>query len=204
MSNNSAIAIIPKQVVSILKLPILAAQLLAIATIPSVAQEKSFELKEATIQENVSIFVKGNRIQSIGRDTEIPERATIIDLSEYYVLPGMFDCHNHLCLMIKAKGTQGLAFGSDIVVEIPGHTRGSAALTLLDIWLDAEVPAPDILRALTTNAAEMLDMTKTRGRILPQMRADIIAVSENPLKNILTLREVKFVMKDGKVYKNLL
>lgn len=95
-----------------------------------------------------------------------------------------------------------MAFGSDIVVEIPGHTRGSAALTLLDTWLDAEVPARDILQALTTNAAEMLDMEKIRGRIKPQMRADIIAVPENPLENILTLREVKFVMKDGKIYKN--
>lgn len=96
-----------------------------------------------------------------------------------------------------------MAFGSDIVVEIPGHTRGSAALTLLDTWLDAEIPAKDILQALTTNAADMLDMGNIRGCIQPQMMADIIAVSENPLANILTLRDVKFVMKDGKIYKNL-
>jgi len=96
-----------------------------------------------------------------------------------------------------------MVFGSDVVVEIPGHTRGRAALTLLDTWLDAEVPAKDILRALTTNSAEMLDMAKIRGNIRPQMMADIIAVPENPLENILTLRDVKFVMKDGKVYKNL-
>jgi imidazolonepropionase-like amidohydrolase len=31
--------------------------------------------------------------------------------------------------------------------------------------------------------------------------ADIIAVDENPIKNIKTLQTVKFVMKDGKVYK---
>ena len=41
-----------------------------------------------------------------------------------------------------------------------------------------------------------------RGRIKPQMRADIIAVPENPLENILTLREINFVMKEGKVYKS--
>lgn len=96
-----------------------------------------------------------------------------------------------------------MAFGSDVVVEIPGHTRGSAALTLLDTWRDAEVPAKDILRALTTNAADMLDMGKIRGRIEPQMKADMIAVPQNPLENILTLRDVKFVMKDGKVYKTI-
>jgi imidazolonepropionase-like amidohydrolase len=95
-----------------------------------------------------------------------------------------------------------MAFGSDVVVEVPGHTRGSAALTLLDNWLEAEVPAADILRAMTTNAAEMLDMGKIRGNIKEGMKADIIAVPEDPLENILTLRDVKFVMKSGKVYKH--
>jgi imidazolonepropionase-like amidohydrolase len=94
-----------------------------------------------------------------------------------------------------------MAFGSDIVVEVPGHTRGSAALTFIDTWLEAEIPAADILRAMTTDAAEMLDMAKIRGNIKEGMKADIIAVPENPLENIKTLRDVKFVMKDGKVYK---
>jgi imidazolonepropionase-like amidohydrolase len=31
--------------------------------------------------------------------------------------------------------------------------------------------------------------------------ADIIAVDENPLKNIATMATVSFVMKDGTVYK---
>lgn len=94
-----------------------------------------------------------------------------------------------------------MAFGSDVVVEVPGHTRGSSALTLLDTWLDAKIPAADILRAMTVHAAEMLDMGKTRGNIKAGMRADIIAVPENPLENIKTLRDVKFVMRDGKVFK---
>jgi imidazolonepropionase-like amidohydrolase len=94
-----------------------------------------------------------------------------------------------------------MAFGSDVVVAVPGHTRGSAALTLLDNWLEAEVPAVDILRAMTTDAAEMLDMGKIRGNLKEGMKADIIAVPENPLKNIKTLRDVKFVMINGKVFK---
>ena len=31
--------------------------------------------------------------------------------------------------------------------------------------------------------------------------ADIIAVDENPIQNVKTLQAVRFVMKDGKVYK---
>jgi imidazolonepropionase-like amidohydrolase len=95
-----------------------------------------------------------------------------------------------------------MAFGSDIVVEVPGYTRGSAALTLLDTWLEAEIPAADILRAMTVQAAEMLEMEKTRGNIKVGLRADIIAVPENPLENIKTLRDVKFVMINGKVFKH--
>ncbi|UCF79553.1 MAG: amidohydrolase family protein [Candidatus Eiseniibacteriota bacterium] len=95
-----------------------------------------------------------------------------------------------------------MAFGSDIVLEIPGHDRGSAVLTLLDTWLAAEVPAPDILRALTTDAALFLGLQKVRGSIREGLAADIIAVPRNPLEDILALRDVKFVMKDGRIVRH--
>ncbi len=96
-----------------------------------------------------------------------------------------------------------MAFGSDLVIKVPGFDRGQAALTLLDTWLDAEIPPEDILRAFTVNAAEMLDMSNIRGILEIGKKADIIAVPENPLKNIKTLRDVKFVMKNGEIYKNV-
>jgi imidazolonepropionase-like amidohydrolase len=34
------------------------------------------------------------------------------------------------------------------------------------------------------------------------MRADIVAVRDNPLEKIETVKDVVFVMKNGKVYKN--
>jgi imidazolonepropionase-like amidohydrolase len=33
------------------------------------------------------------------------------------------------------------------------------------------------------------------------MAADLIAIPENPLDNILTLKQVSFVMKHGKVFR---
>jgi imidazolonepropionase-like amidohydrolase len=95
-----------------------------------------------------------------------------------------------------------MAFGSDIVLEIPDHNRASAILTLLDTWVAAEIPAPDILRALTTDAARFLELEKARGTIREGLAADIIAVPSNPLEDILVLKEVAFVMKDGRVVKN--
>lgn len=78
---------------------------------------KLIDPKEATVQEDVMIFIKGDRIDSVGKDIEIPEDAEVIDLTDYSVLPGLFDCHTHLCLMIKAKGNLGLAALSDYLLN---------------------------------------------------------------------------------------
>lgn len=58
------------------------------------------------------------------------------------------------------------------------------------------------IQAATSRAAEMLDMKGEIGVIAPGAYADVIAVSEDPLRNISELKKVKFVMHDGAVFKN--
>jgi imidazolonepropionase-like amidohydrolase len=94
-----------------------------------------------------------------------------------------------------------LVFGSDIIATIPGHTWGTASLSSLDTWIEAGIPPPDILRAITINGARLLGIDKERGVIKEGMAADIIATTENPLENIRSLQHVQFVMKDGRVFK---
>jgi imidazolonepropionase-like amidohydrolase len=60
------------------------------------------------------------------------------------------------------------------------------------------------IKAATTVAAELLDMNGKIGEITPGAFADIVAAKEDPLKNIGVLEHIGFVMKDGKVYKNVL
>ena len=62
----------------------------------------------------------------------------------------------------------------------------------------------EAIRSATSRAAEMLDSQGLIGVIAPGAFADIIAVSGDPLKDINELAKVKFVMKDGAVYKNQL
>jgi imidazolonepropionase-like amidohydrolase len=59
----------------------------------------------------------------------------------------------------------------------------------------------DILRAATVRPAEMLGMTGQVGVIAPGSYADIIAVEGDPMKDVTALGRVKFVMKNGEVYR---
>ncbi|HEY8558904.1 MAG TPA: amidohydrolase family protein [Pyrinomonadaceae bacterium] len=92
-----------------------------------------------------------------------------------------------------------MAFGTDAFFEVPGETRGTLAISYLDSYTEAGIPARHILQMMTTNAALLVGVEKQRGALKPGMYADIIATPENPLDEIGTLKKVSFVMKNGKV-----
>lgn len=94
-----------------------------------------------------------------------------------------------------------LAFGSDLVFYAPDETRGTWTISQIDSMVEAGLPNKLILQTMTTNAAKLFGVETARGAIKPGQFADIIAVPENPLDNISTLKKVSFVMKNGKVFK---
>lgn len=60
----------------------------------------------------------------------------------------------------------------------------------------------DAIRAATVNAAELMGWQQDVGAIEPGQFADLIAVDGDPLADIATLQQVKFVMKGAKVVKD--
>jgi imidazolonepropionase-like amidohydrolase len=94
-----------------------------------------------------------------------------------------------------------LTFSTDADYFVPGKTRGEVAIEFLETWKAARIPAPDILRAITTNGYKVSETDQVRGPIKPGLAADLIAVTGNPLEAIDALRDVRFVMKDGVVFK---
>ncbi len=60
----------------------------------------------------------------------------------------------------------------------------------------------DAIQAATSRAAEMLDMKGEIGVVAPGAFADIVAVRGDPLKDVGILEHVRFVMRDGAVFKN--
>jgi imidazolonepropionase-like amidohydrolase len=68
-----------------------------------------------------------------------------------------------------------------------------------DRMVELGMPPADALRAATVNAAEMLGLSGKLGAIAPGAYADIIAVPGDPVRDIKTLHNVQFVMKNGQV-----
>jgi len=94
-----------------------------------------------------------------------------------------------------------MAFSTDADYYIPGMTRGEVVIDFLKTWKAAQIPAPAILKIMTANGYQVCDIAGQRGPIKPGFPADLIAVRANPLDDIDALRDVRFVMKDGMVFK---
>jgi imidazolonepropionase-like amidohydrolase len=67
--------------------------------------------------------------------------------------------------------------------------------------VEAGMPALEAIRSATLNAASLLGQSNRLGAVEPGFAADIVAVSGDPLQDISLLQKVRFVMKEGVVYK---
>ena len=139
-------------------------------------------------------LAKKNHVVLVGTDfTELAARAS-----------GFPELHTVFVDRLKRAYQIGvtMAFGTDVIVTVPGETRGTLAAEYVNSWSEAEVPPKETLRAMTINAARLLGVDAERGAMKPGLAADIIGMPENPLDNIQAVRKVSFVMKDGSVFKS--
>lgn len=89
-----------------------------------------------------------------------------------------------------------IAFGTDAGVY-PHGENGKEFGYMVEVGM----PAMEAIKSATVVPAGILGMSDKIGTLEVGKLADIIAVDENPLKNIATMATVSFVMKDGIVYK---
>jgi imidazolonepropionase-like amidohydrolase len=109
--------------------------------------------------------------------------------------------YDQLVLRARKSGVQ-IATGSDMCWFFPGKTRGEASVATFVKLHQAGMPALEVIRAVTSNAAEMLGWGDRIGTIEPGKAADLIAVSGDPLADVDELERVRFVMKGGHVVRN--
>ncbi|UYZ65077.1 amidohydrolase family protein [Hymenobacter weizhouensis] len=104
----------------------------------------------------------------------------------------------------KLQGTFGraykagvkIAFGTDASV----FRHGVNALEFR-YMVEAGMPAVEALRSATAAAAELLGQTANLGTLEPGKLADVVAVQGDPTQDINAMQQVKFVMKQGVVYR---
>jgi len=90
-----------------------------------------------------------------------------------------------------------IAFGTDAGV----YAHGKNWMEFV-YMTEAGMPPMEALKCATANAAELLGVSDKLGSLEAGKFADIIAVDGDPIKDIRVMGQVKFVMKEGVVYRN--
>jgi imidazolonepropionase-like amidohydrolase len=100
----------------------------------------------------------------------------------------------------KAANTPGLkmVFGTDAVAGAHGRNVED----LICRVKEAGQKPMDAITSATSLAAESMKLGNSIGTLKPGMLADVIAVRGDPLTDFTAMRQVVFVMKDGRVYRN--
>ena len=89
-----------------------------------------------------------------------------------------------------------IAFGTDAGVSKHGRNADE-----FELMVKHGMPAAAAIQAATMNAATLLGVEKEVGSLESGKSADLIAVAGDPTADITTLKSVRFVMKDGQVFK---
>jgi imidazolonepropionase-like amidohydrolase len=101
----------------------------------------------------------------------------------------------HAFKLARAAGVT-IGLGSDVGVFAHGTNYRE-----LEWMVRAGMTPSQALLAATAVNAKIIRMPDQIGRILPNLLADLIAVPGNPTENIQAIRDIRFVMKGGVVYK---
>lgn len=89
-----------------------------------------------------------------------------------------------------------IAFGTDAGVFDHGDNGKE-----FGYMVEAGMPAIASIQSATITNAKVLEMESEIGQIANGFLADIVATDDDPTKNIKTMENMSFVMKEGKVYK---
>ena len=137
-------------------------------------------------------------VPTITAGKEVTEKAKIKGYYPAIIVPKALD------IGPKIQGTfgkaykagVGIAFGTDAGVFKHGENGKE-----FGFMVEAGMPAMETIQSATITNAKILNMSTEIGQIQKGFIADIIAVNDDPTKNIKTMENVVFVMKEGKVYK---
>lgn len=93
-----------------------------------------------------------------------------------------------------------IAMGTDMppAAAFDGTT---ATVREMEFMVDAGMTPLEVMRSATSNAAELIG-DQSFGSIRVGARADFVAMTDDPTKDVSALRGIDWVMKDGRVYRD--
>ena len=151
-----------------------------------------------------SLTLRAARLEADGRDRQrYNDLAQQVRESGFH---GGFEArdkqrYDSLVRRVLKSGVK-FAAGTDMCWHYPGKTCGQASTSRFPTLHEAGMPSLDVIRAVTSNAAQMLGWADRIGTIEPGKFADLVAVSGDPLADISELERVRFVMKGGQVVRD--
>ena len=75
---------------------VILSSLTAAAQITAIKAGRLIDVEHGTVLTDQVIIIRENKIESVGKGLPISPDATVIDLSNSTVMPGLIDCHTHL------------------------------------------------------------------------------------------------------------
>jgi len=120
--------------------------------------------------------------------------------------PGGFPGNDYMrnrARMIKLINDEGagLILGTDTGVQyvLPGFSVHEE----LQSWVDMGISTTDVLRSATTSAAAFVNAVNKFAEIKPELRADLVLLSGNPLEEIANASTPLGVMVQGRWFSNM-
>jgi len=142
-----------------------------------------------TVKTNQTIVVENGRIKSVG-DAAAPVGVQMVDLSNAWVMPGMFDCHTHVCMSVDSE-----KYGHDALYRFDlDNTAPMRALyavgnckeflnagitTIRDVGNSGRYIDTDVRRAIEMGAIEGPTMINA-GRIIAPFGGQYFANPDRP------------------------
>ncbi len=128
---------------------------------------KLFNGQDEGISQNITIEITDSRISAVSSDVVIPDGSRIIDLSDYFILPGLIDAHTHIALhdgnydhqvlretpeyraiYAATNARKMLLAGITTIRDMGNEGAGFADIALRDAIIDGLVPGPRILASI--------------------------------------------------------
>lgn len=156
-----------------------------------------------TIEHGDFIDVEIGKLMKEHNVTYIPTIAAVDMISQYRgwkkgVTPEPANVTNK-----KKSFKEAIASGVSIGMggDVGVFPHGENALEM-ELMVEYGMKTMDVLKAATSVNAKAFHLDNQVGFLKEGLKADLVVVAGDPSKSISDLRKVKFVMKDGVIYKN--